>query len=1045
MMRWIIGSSLALRFLVLVMAASLVVLGVTQLPLMPVDVLPEFDPPFVEVQTEALGLSAVEMEALITVTTEADLLNGVAWLDQIYSESVAGLSSILLIFEPGTDPIRARQMVQERLTQAFALPNVSKPPTMLQPLSTTSRVMMVGLSSDELSLIDIGVLARWVIKPRLLGVPGVANVAIWGQREWQLQVQVHPEQLRDTGVSLQQVIETTGEALWVSPLPYLESSTPGTAGWIDTPNQRLSLRHELPIKSAEDLVQIPVTGTAWRLGDVAQVVEDHQPLIGDAILTEGPGILLVIEKFPEAHTLEVTRGLEEALEAMQPGLTGIKMDTTIFRPADYIEQATSNLSTSLLIGAVLAILVIGAFTFDWRPALISLAVIAVSLMAALLVLYLSGTTLNLMTLAGLGVALGVIVDDAIIGVENVMRRLRQRREEESRTAVISESLMEIRSPLGFATLIILLTAIPFFSLEGMTGAFFEPLVVSYLVAVLSSLAAALIIAPAMSAILLSGDSIRKDESPVVLWLQRIYNKLLARSIRAAYPALAVVGALMLVGLVMVPFLESSSMPALRQTDLRIQWEGAPGTSRPEMSRIMARASDELRTVPGVLRVASHLGRAITGDQVVGINSGEIWINLDPAADYGETVAGVREVTSGYPGLFRHIEPYLPERLGEALGGPDQDIVVRVYGHEFDVLRSKAEEVRLAISTIKGLGDLAIEPIPEEPLIEIEPDLAEAERYQVKPGDIRRAATTLLSGLQVGNLYEEQKVFDVVVWGVPEIRNSLTDIQQLLIDTPRGGHVLLREVADVRIAPTPIIIRRDAVSRYIDIGGNVSGRSLASVLADVESAVQEISFPFEYHAEVISESLEWQTTQRRVLSVAAVALVGIFLLLQAVFDSWRLAGIGTLTILAALVGGVLAAMMAGGVISIGSIFGFLAVIGITVRNSVVMIRHFQHLEWNEGDEFGAELVMRGARERMAPVLMTTLVVGLALLPLVIMGDVAGSEILRPMSIVVLGGLIAGTLLNLFILPPLYLRYGFIRPGDRSSRSLSNQPGLSTSSE
>ncbi|OUC06527.1 hypothetical protein RY27_20500 [Litorilinea aerophila] len=338
MMRWLIGVSLRLRFLILVFAAVLLLGGIVQLREMPIDIYPEFDPPLVEVQTEALGLSAEEMEALITVPLEADLLNGVAWLDQIYSESVAGMSSILLVFEPGTDPIRARQMVQERLTQTFALPNVSSPPTMLQPLSTSSRVMMVGLSSNQLSLVQMGVLARWNIKPRLMGVPGVANVAIWGHRDRQLQVLIDPATLQEKGVTIQQIIETTGEALWVSPLSYLESSTPGTAGWIDTPNQRLSIRHELPISSAEDLGKVAVVDhEGLLLEDVARVVEDHQPLIGDALLDEGPGLLLVIEKFPGANTLEVTRGVEEALAAMRPGLTGIEIDTTIFRPATYLE------------------------------------------------------------------------------------------------------------------------------------------------------------------------------------------------------------------------------------------------------------------------------------------------------------------------------------------------------------------------------------------------------------------------------------------------------------------------------------------------------------------------------------------------------------------------------------------------------------------------------------------------------------------------------------------------------------------------------------
>ena len=426
MMRWLIGSSMQLRFLVLILAAVLLVVGAAQLRAMPVDVYPEFNPPLVEVQTEALGLSAAEVESLITTPMEADLLNGVAWLDRIYSESVAGLSRILLLFEPGTDPIRARQMVQERLTQAHALPNVSKPPVMLQPLSSSSRVMMIGLSSKDVSPIQIGVLAHWNVKPRLMGVPGVANVAIWGQRDRQLQVQVDPEQLKAKGVTLQQVIETTGESLWVSPLSYLESSSPGTAGWIDTPNQRLGIRHLLPIVTPEDLAKVPVVESeGLRLGDVARIVEDHQPLIGDAVVNNGPGMLLVVEKFPGANTLEVTQGVEAALEAMRPGLAGIEIDSTLFRPANYIEQATGNIATALLIGAILALLALGAMFFGWRTALVSLLAVPFALVAAVLVLYLRGATFNMVILAGLAIALGVVVDDAIVDVEHIARRIRQ--------------------------------------------------------------------------------------------------------------------------------------------------------------------------------------------------------------------------------------------------------------------------------------------------------------------------------------------------------------------------------------------------------------------------------------------------------------------------------------------------------------------------------------------------------------------------------------------------------------------------------------------
>ena len=1026
MIRGIVKLSIRLRFLVIILAAVLMFFGISQLGNMPVDVYPEFDPPLVEVQTEALGLSASEMEAFITVPLEADLLNGVAWLEQIYSESVAGMSSILLVFEPGTDPIRARQMVQERLTQSFALPNVSDVPTMLQPLSPTSRVMMVSLSSDELSLIDLGVLARWNISPRLMGVPGVSNVSIWGLREWQLQVQVDPEQLQEQGVSLMQVIETTGEALWVSPLSYLESSSPGTAGWIDTPNQRLSIRHELPISSAEDLAKIPVKGTAYNLGDVSEVVEDHQPLIGDAVLNDGgPGLLLVIEKFPGANTLAVTRGVEETLEAMKPGLGGIDIDATVFRPANYIELASGTLFTTLLIGAILVLLVLIVFYWDWRPTLISLVAIPLSFITALFVLYLRGSTLNVMLLAGLVIAIGAIVDESIIDPENIRRRLRKHgvdSGEETKEEIIVEASVEMRNPIVFVILILLLLILPVFLLEGVPGAFFQPLAISYTLAVLASMLVALTVTPALSMLILSNKSSERGQSPLVNWLQRGYNGVLARIIKVPRLAYITTVVIVLAALVALPFLNLSLLPTFKQTDLRIQWDAVPGTSRGEMNRLMTQVNEELLAIPGVRNVAAQIGRAKSGDQVGGMNSGQIWVNLDPAADFDVTLVAIEEVVGGYPGIFRGVGTYQPKRIGDVLAEENKDIVVRIYGHEFDVLNSKAEEVNQALAKIDGIVDLQVERLVEEPQVEIEVDLAAAERYQVKPGDVRRASTTLLSGLRVGNLYEEQKVFDVMVLGEPEVRSNLTQIENLMIDTPGGGHIRLGEVADIRIAPTPIIIQRDAVSRFIDVTANVQGRAFGSIVSDIENRLQGIEFPLEYHAELLGDYAQRQANLQRILLFVAMAVVGVILLLQACFWSWHLAFVVFLSLPVALTGGVLVALLDGGVVSLGSLFGFLAVLGIALRNSIVMTRHFQYLERDEGEIFSPELVLRGAGERLRPILMTTLATGLAVLPIVVAGNVAGLEILHPMAIVILGGLITASLLNLFVLPALYLRYG-----------------------
>jgi CzcA family heavy metal efflux pump len=1031
--RWIVGWSLKSRGVVVVLAAALLVLGATQLRHVPVDVLPEFTPPTVEVQTEALGLSAAEVEQLITVPLEQDLLNGVAWLDTIRSESIPGLSRVELIFEPGTDLLRARQVVQERLIQAHALPQVSKPPQMLQPLSSTSRVMMVGLSSKQLSPIQLSVLARWTIRPRLMGVPGVANVAIWGQRERQLQVQADPQRLQQHGVTLNQVVETTGNALAVSPLTFLEASTPGTGGFIDTPNQRIGIRHVLPIVTPDDLAKVAVDeakpgrdGKALRLGDVAKVVEDHQPLIGDAVFGEGPGLLLVIEKFPDANTREVTHEVDEALEAPAPGLGGVQIDPSLFRPASFLETAIDNLSTALLLGLLLLLLVFGVFLFEWRSALISAVSILLSLLAALTVLWLREATINAIVLAGLVMALGAIVDDAVVDVENIARRLGRHRQdggEVSMAKVVFEASLEVRRPIAYATVIMLVAVLPVFFMEGLTGAFFPPLALSFVLAILVSMVVALTVTPVLSLLLLAKAPLQRHQPPLARWLQAGYQRALGPVLASpgrAWVAGAAALVVVLLGLAAVPSLDRELAPSFKDTDLLIRLDGTPGTSHPEMTRVTTQASRELRAIPGVKDVGAHVGRAVMSDTSAGVNSSELWVSVDPSGDYDRMVASIQEVVDGYPGLDGELLTYPKQRIDEVLTGGD-DIVVRVYGQDLDVLRGKAEEVRRLLAGVEGTADPQVERMVEEPTLEIEVDLAKAQRFGIKPGDVRRAAATMLSGIQVGSLFEEQKVFDVVVWGAPEVRRSLTDIRRLLVDRPGGGRVQLSQVADVRIKPALSVIRHDAVSRSIDVTANVSGRDVGAVTADVKQGLGSVQFPLEYHAEVLGDHAQRQVVERRVLGVAAIAAILILLLLQAAFGSWRLAAAAFLTLPMALAGGVLAVLASGGVLSLGSLVGFVLVLAIAARNGVMLISHCQHLEEQEAEPFGPGLVMRGALERLAPILMTALATGLALVPLVVLGNVPGHELLQPMAVVVLGGLVTATLLNLFVAPALYLRF------------------------
>jgi Cu/Ag efflux pump CusA len=1026
MLRNLVRSSLKFRVLVVAAAAGLLVLGGSQLHKAPVEVLPDFTPTTVEVQTEALGLSAAEVEQLVTVPLEQDLLNGVAFLKDIRSQSVPGLSRILMIFEPGTGIFRARQLVAERLTQAHALPQVSKPPLMLQPLSSTDRVLLVGMSSKTLSLLQMGVLARWTIAPRLVGVPGVSNVAVWGQEDQQLQVQVDPERLARQRVRLGQVIETSANALWVSPLTYVEASTPGTGGFVDTANQRLGVQHESPISTARDLAKVRLEGTGDRklvLGDVADVIENHQPLIGDAVLTSAPGLLLVVQRSPGAHLLGVTRGVEKAINEMRPGLSGITFDTNVFRPASYVEASIDNVKRVVFIGlAILGLLLLASF-FGWRAAVICLVVVPLSMLVAVLVLWAFGTTFNVIVLAGLGAAVLLLIDDAIVSIDHTMRRIREERRKGVSTPpaeTFVAATLEMRRPLLYATSIIALATLPLFFLNRLAGAFFPDLLSAFLLALLASTAVALVVTPALSVVLFSRAPLDDAWPRPLVRLRAWYEAALARLLRRPRPAYVATAVLLALGAASAPFLRQSLLPTLKENDVLVSWSGPPGTSLPEMNRVTARASRELRALPGVSDVGAHVGRAVTGDQVVGVNSAEIWVGIDRRANYDATLNSIRRVVAAYPGFSHDVGTYSQQRVGDSFSGAGDDLVVRVYGEDLGVLRRQGTRVRRTISAIGGVTGARVLLPTEEPTLQVRVDLARADRYGVKPGDVRRAATTLVSGLVVGNLFQQQKVFDVVVWGAPKTRNGLSSIRNLLIDTPEGGHVRLRQVANVSIAPSPGVINRQAVSRYVDVGATVSGRDRDAVVADVERTLAALQLPLEYHATVLAAE-----TQRTPLlvSIAIAAAIGMFLLLQALFASWRLAALALASLPVGVVGGIAGALAVGGRLSFGSYIALFAVVGLATRVCVLLFERIRQLERDEPVASGPEVVGRAAGERFQPILMTSLAGLLVSLPVLILGSRPGLEALQPIAGVFVGGLTSLLVFSTLVLPTLYLRFGF----------------------
>jgi CzcA family heavy metal efflux pump len=1025
MFRWIIGSSLEFRALVVAGAAALVLLGGFQARKMPVDVFPEFRKPVVEVQAEALGLSAEEVEALITLNLE-ELLSGVPWLESIRSESVIGLSSIVLTFERGTDLVKARQMVQERLTLIYALPNVSSTPTLLQPLSSTSRFMMVGVTSDQIEETELSLLARWTMKPKLVGVPGVANVAIWGQRLREMQVQIDPVRLRDARLTQEDIIGAVGNSLWITPLTFLRGSSPGTGGFIDNNNQRLSVHHKMPIFTPEDMARVPVapqhlllTGKQMALGDVAEVTYSHPQLIGDANVNGGTGLLLVIEKFPSANTLEVTRGVEEALAELKRGLPGVELNTSVFRLATYIEESVDNLTTALMIGGLLVVLVVGAFLFNWRSALISVIAIPVALLSAIAVLSVTNATINTMILAGFVVALGVIIEDAIVTVDRLMGRLRDRKEgDPSIAALILQTTTETRSSVMYATLIVLLAVMPIFFMGGDAGAFFEPLAIAYILAVLAAVVVGATVTPALCLMLFRRSSLRVVESPIAVALRNAHEALLRRVAAAPRAALVVGGVLIAAGIAPWPWLGQSLLPSLEENDLVVNWTTAPGTSYQETFRITSLVSKEIEALPGVRNASAHIGRAITGDQVVGINAGQIWVGLESDADFDEVLARVRAAVDGYPGVDRNVHSYLRETVGEILTGERTPIVVRLFGHDRAVLRELAENVRQALTGIDGLVDLRAVDQIEEPQVRVAVDLDAASRANVNPGEVRRSSSTVFSGLNVGFLFEEQKVFDVRVWSPPEVRESLTDLEDVLVEKSDRHHVRLGDIAEVSVVPVPTVIKHYGVAPYMDVVAGVAGRDVGSVSEEVERRLDSVTFPLEFHADILGEITERRGAERRLVGVSIAALTGILLLLQACFGSWRLALTAFLALPASAAGGVLAVLVSGGVVSLGSIVGFLAVLGIAVRNSILLIGHYQRLE-RQGVPFGLELVVRGARERLTPIVASSAAIVAALLPILILGQVPGLEIVLPTAVVVIGGVVASTLVTLLIVPVLYL--------------------------
>ncbi|HYT88494.1 MAG TPA: efflux RND transporter permease subunit, partial [Gemmataceae bacterium] len=798
MLRSLVKTSLRYRFVVLIGAVALIVFGVLSTMRSPLDVFPEFAPPRVEVQTEAPGMSSEAVESLVSIPLE-NAVNGIPHMTTLRSKSVQGLSSVVMLFQPGTDLFVARQMVAERIALARAtLPQQARAPQVMPPLSSTSRVLHIGLTpkpkdklkpgEKELSQIDVSVLNRWVITPALLRVEGVANISTYGHYDKRYHVYVKPRDLRDHGVTLEQVKTALRKSVVY-----------GAAGYHVTPNQQLGVNYVTTIDRPIDLAQTVVAhvkGQPVYLGQVAKLTTGKPQDIGEGVINDRPGLFVVVEKFPWANTLKVTRDVEKVLARLAPGLPGVEItpdplrpqteaedNICIFRPATFIEQALDNLTVAMIIGCVLVALILLAFLFEWRTAAISLTAIPLSIVTALLILSRLGVTINTMVLAGLAIAIGEVVDDAIIDVENIVRRLRENHalgHPRSAFRVVLDASLEVRSAVVYASFIVVFVCLPIFFLGGVAGAFFQPLALAYILAVMASLGVALVITPALCYMMLPRALERSGEPPLVHVLRAGYRRFLPLALNRGWLAIGLLVVLGAAAAVLYPRLKEEYLPQFQETDFLMHWVAKPGTSIDVMRKDICKVSEEMgHGFTAVKAFGSHIARAEVGEEVYGPNFSELWVSFGNfKGDYDAARRKVEEVMARHPGFQHDLLTYLQERIKEVLTGTGATIVMRIYGPELDGLRQEAQRIKSVIekggpdgTPVAGVADLKVEPQVLIPQIEVKVDEYRCGRYGLTREDVAGALTTLIGGTKVAEVHQDQKVFDVYVWGHPKVRRT----------------------------------------------------------------------------------------------------------------------------------------------------------------------------------------------------------------------------------------------------------------------------------
>lgn len=1023
MLATLVRFSINYRGVVIAIAMLLMIYSLYQLSRAGLDIFPEFSPNLIVIQTEAPGYSTQQVEILVTRPIETTL-SGLIGIDHVRSESIQGLSIVNIYFEEDTDIYRNRQLVSERLAGLInLLPEGVGPAVPVPMASSSATILTMGVTSSSKDMMELRSMVDWNLVPTILSVPGVADVNVFGGDIKQLQIQIDENKLRQYDIGINEVADAAKQATGIF-----------GAGFIENSNQRLSLSLTGLPEQIDELAQVVVKhsdGVSITLGDVANIDYGAEPTFGAGSILGKEGIVLMVIGQYGANTLNVSNAVEEAIQGLDNIFSenDIKLHPTLFRPANYIERSVSSITGHLLIGGLFVVAVLAIFLFNFRTAFISVMAIPLSLLTAILVLLELGVNLNIMVIGGLAIALGEVVDDAIIDTENIFRRLRQNKLLSNplpMKEVVYNASMEVRGSVVYASFIVALVFVPLLHLSGITGRLFAPLGMAYILSIMMSLLVALTVTPALCYLLLAKDKLKNIEPPLINMLQPYYEKSLTLISRSPYLVIISTILFCLSGLSVLPGIGGQFIPNLREGHYIVHTSSISGTSLQESVRVGNQVSKLFMDIPGVVSVSLWSGRAERGADTFGSHYSEFEVDLDTnlsGSEQQQVLDSIRDTLNNFPGLRYEAHNFLSERIHETISGYTTPIVVNIYGNDLDALDKKATEVAAVMKTIEGASSVQVQSSTPTPLLQIALRLDKLKEHGLAPLEVVDSIKTAFEGLSVAKYQEDNRIFNVVVSLPENKRQTPNDVRQLPIKTAGGLLLPLAEFADIRQQSGRYNILHQDGQRLQSITSNVVNRDIVSFMDDLEETVfAQVEFSAEIYPEFTGAAIEQAKAKEELIVLSSLVLAIVMMLIYIAIGSFRHVLLMLINLPFALVGGVIAVLITGGGLSVGSLVGFVTLFGITIRNSIMLVSHYQYLVQEEGLPWNLEVAIQGAKERLPSILMTALVTALAMLPIAINSDNPGREIMGPMAAIIIGGLASSTILNLLIMPAIMLKFG-----------------------